>query len=51
MVDCEELDDLIAVLEEGLRNRSIGRHNMNEYSRYVSVLIIQVQLALDKIVT
>lgn len=32
-VDCEELDDLIAVLEEGLRNRSIGRHNMNDFSR------------------
>lgn len=34
-VDCEELDDLIAVLEEGIRNRSIGRHNMNDYSRFV----------------
>lgn len=33
-VDCEELDDLIAVLEEGIRNRSMGRHNMNDYSRY-----------------
>lgn len=32
-VDCEELDDLIAVLEEGMRNRSVGRHNMNDYSR------------------
>lgn len=31
-VDCEELDDLIAVLEEGVRNRSVGRHNMNDYS-------------------
>ncbi|XP_044268869.1 kinesin-like protein KIF12 isoform X2 [Tribolium madens] len=31
-VDCEELDDLIAVLEEGLRNRAIGKHNMNEFS-------------------
>ncbi|KAK9881584.1 hypothetical protein WA026_016455 [Henosepilachna vigintioctopunctata] len=31
-VDCEELDDLIAVLEEGLRNRAVGRHNMNDYS-------------------
>ncbi|GJQ70814.1 hypothetical protein Trydic_g741 [Trypoxylus dichotomus] len=31
-VDCEELDDLIAVLEEGIRNRSMGRHNMNDYS-------------------
>lgn len=32
-VDCEELDDLIAVLEEGIRNRSMGSHNMNEFSR------------------
>ncbi|VEN42027.1 unnamed protein product [Callosobruchus maculatus] len=31
-VDCEELDDLMAVLEEGIRNRSVGRHNMNDYS-------------------
>ncbi|XP_045463579.1 kinesin-like protein KIF12 isoform X2 [Harmonia axyridis] len=31
-VDCEELDDLTAVLEEGLRNRSVGRHNMNDFS-------------------
>lgn len=34
-VDCEELDDLMAVLEEGMRNRSVGRHNMNDYSRFV----------------
>ncbi|XP_057658055.1 kinesin-like protein KIF12 [Diorhabda carinulata] len=31
-VDCEEFDDLLAVLEEGMRNRSVGKHNMNEYS-------------------
>ncbi|XP_072397794.1 kinesin-like protein KIF12 isoform X1 [Diabrotica undecimpunctata] len=31
-VDCEEFDDLLAVLEEGMRNRSVGRHNMNDYS-------------------
>lgn len=35
-VDCEELDDLMAVLEEGMRNRSVGRHNMNDYSRQVT---------------
>lgn len=34
-VDCEELDDLIAVLEEGIQNRSVGKHNMNDYSRFV----------------
>lgn len=37
-VDCEELDDLMAVLEEGLRNRSVGRHNMNDYSRFVATI-------------
>lgn len=31
-VDCEELDDLLAVLEEGMRNRSVGAHRMNDYS-------------------
>lgn len=32
LVDCEELDDLLAVLEEGMRNRSNGSHAMNENS-------------------
>lgn len=32
LVDCEELDDLVAVLEEGMRNRSNGSHAMNENS-------------------
>ncbi|XP_025415041.1 kinesin-like protein KIF12 isoform X2 [Sipha flava] len=32
MVDCEELDDLQAVLEEGMKNRTVGSHNMNENS-------------------
>ncbi|KAE9524819.1 hypothetical protein AGLY_014869 [Aphis glycines] len=32
MVDCEELDDLQAVLEEGMKNRTVGSHNMNECS-------------------
>ncbi|XP_071645157.1 kinesin-like protein KIF12 isoform X1 [Temnothorax longispinosus] len=42
-VECEELDDLLAVLEEGLRNRSIGTHNMNEYSsRSHSILTIAI---------
>uniref|UniRef100_A0A1B0C8F4 Tetratricopeptide repeat protein 30 homolog n=2 Tax=Lutzomyia longipalpis TaxID=7200 RepID=A0A1B0C8F4_LUTLO len=31
-VDCEQLDDLLAVLEEGMRNRSVGSHSMNEHS-------------------
>jgi hypothetical protein len=32
LVDCTELDDLLAVLEEGMRNRSNGSHAMNEHS-------------------
>ncbi|XP_045772629.1 kinesin-like protein KIF12 [Maniola jurtina] len=31
-VDCEELDDLFAVLEEGMRNRAVGAHAMNAHS-------------------
>ncbi|KAK0078276.1 hypothetical protein PV325_001212 [Microctonus aethiopoides] len=31
-VECEELDDLLAVLEEGMKNRAVGTHNMNEHS-------------------
>ncbi|XP_012235666.2 kinesin-like protein KIF12 isoform X1 [Linepithema humile] len=42
-VECEELDDLLAVLEEGMRNRSIGTHNMNEYSsRSHSILTVYI---------
>ncbi|KAK6625246.1 hypothetical protein RUM43_005540 [Polyplax serrata] len=42
-VDCEELDDLMAVLEEGMRNRSVGRHNMNDYSsRSHTILTVHI---------
>lgn len=42
-VECEELDDLMAVLEEGIRNRSIGTHNMNEdSSRSHSILTVNI---------
>ncbi|OAD62769.1 Kinesin-like protein KIF12 [Eufriesea mexicana] len=42
-VDCEELDDLLAVLEEGMRNRSVGSHNMNEHSsRSHSILTVSI---------
>lgn len=40
-VECEELDDLVAVLEEGTRNRSVGSHSesfqvlLNEYIVYL----------------
>lgn len=42
-VDCETLDDLLAVLEEGMRNRSVGSHNMNEYSsRSHTILTVHI---------
>ncbi|XP_069686523.1 kinesin-like protein KIF12 isoform X2 [Periplaneta americana] len=42
-VDCEELDDLLAVLEEGMRNRSVGKHNMNDYSsRSHTILTVRI---------
>ncbi|GLH09495.1 Kinesin-like protein Klp68D [Gryllus bimaculatus] len=42
-VDCEELDDLLAVLEEGMRNRSVGRHSMNEHSsRSHTILTVHI---------
>ncbi|XP_052753169.1 kinesin-like protein KIF12 isoform X1 [Galleria mellonella] len=44
MVDCEELDDLFAVLEEGMRNRSVGSHAMNtNSSRSHTVLCVRVR--------
>ncbi|XP_039293015.1 kinesin-like protein KIF12 isoform X2 [Nilaparvata lugens] len=42
-VDCEELDDLLAVLEEGMRNRSVGSHSMNEHSsRSHTILTVNI---------
>ncbi len=42
-IDCEELDDLVAVLEEGLKNRAIGHHNMNEHSsRSHTILTVHI---------
>ncbi|XP_076674086.1 kinesin-like protein KIF12 isoform X2 [Andrena cerasifolii] len=42
-VECEELDDLLAVLEEGMRNRSVGAHNMNDHSsRSHSILTVNI---------
>ncbi|KAL4713195.1 hypothetical protein ACJJTC_002941 [Scirpophaga incertulas] len=46
-VDCEELDDLFAVLEEGMRNRSVGSHAMNAHSsRSHTVLSVRVRREL-----
>lgn len=42
-VECEELDDLLAVLEEGMRNRKVGAHNMNDHSsRSHSILTVNI---------
>ncbi|XP_070206132.1 kinesin-like protein KIF17 [Littorina saxatilis] len=42
-VECETLDDLMAVLEEGLRNRQTGSHGLNEFSsRSHSVLTVTI---------
>ncbi|TDG40322.1 hypothetical protein AWZ03_013251 [Drosophila navojoa] len=42
-VDCEELDDLLAVLEEGMRNRSVGSHAMNDHSsRSHTILTVHI---------
>ncbi|CAK9812470.1 Kinesin-like protein KIF12 [Anthophora quadrimaculata] len=42
-VECVELDDLLAVLEEGMRNRSVGQHNMNDHSsRSHSILTVNI---------
>ncbi|CAG4959160.1 unnamed protein product [Parnassius apollo] len=43
-VDCEELDDLFAVLEEGTRNRAVGAHAMNAHSsRSHTLLSVRVR--------
>ncbi|KAL5288731.1 KIF12 family protein [Megaselia abdita] len=42
-VDCEELDDLLAVLEEGMRNRAVGSHQMNDHSsRSHTILTVHI---------
>ncbi|KAI8928585.1 P-loop containing nucleoside triphosphate hydrolase protein [Entophlyctis helioformis] len=50
IVDCEVLDDALAVLEEGLRNRTTASHDMNEHSsRSHSVLTIYLEtVSMDK---
>ncbi|KAJ8731137.1 hypothetical protein PYW07_004301 [Mythimna separata] len=43
-VDCETLDDLFAVLEEGMRNRAVGAHSMNSHSsRSHTLLCVRVR--------
>ncbi|KAK7590185.1 hypothetical protein V9T40_001798 [Parthenolecanium corni] len=42
-VDCEQLDDLQAVLEEGMKNRSVGSHNLNDCSgRSHTILTVHI---------
>ncbi|XP_033230766.1 kinesin-like protein KIF12 [Belonocnema kinseyi] len=42
-VQCEEFDDLLAVLEEGMRNRAVGSHNMNDHSsRSHTILTVHI---------
>ncbi|ORY48867.1 kinesin-domain-containing protein [Rhizoclosmatium globosum] len=43
-VECRDLDDCIAVLEEGLKNRSTGAHRLNEYSsRSHSIMTVYIE--------
>jgi hypothetical protein len=45
IVDCDSLDDCLAVLEEGLRNRTTGAHASNEHSsRSHSVMTIYLEI-------
>ncbi|KAJ3311269.1 Kinesin- protein 12 [Boothiomyces sp. JEL0838] len=45
IVDCDNLDDSLAVLEEGIRNRTTGGHEMNEHSsRSHSLLTIYLEI-------
>ncbi|KAJ3140881.1 Kinesin- protein 12 [Physocladia obscura] len=47
-VECMDLDDCMAVLEEGLRNRTTGAHRLNEYSsRSHSIMTVYVESCND----
>ncbi|KAJ3030398.1 UNVERIFIED_CONTAM: Kinesin- protein 12 [Siphonaria sp. JEL0065] len=42
-VECQDLDDCMAVLEEGLKNRTTGAHRLNEYSsRSHSIMTVYI---------
>ncbi|KXJ04785.1 Kinesin-like protein KIF12, partial [Exaiptasia diaphana] len=44
-VECDTLDDLTAVLEEGLKYRQVGSHGMNDHSsRSHSLLTVYVDI-------
>ncbi|KAM7438087.1 Kinesin-related protein 12 [Porites harrisoni] len=44
-VECDTVDDLIAVLEEGLHNRHVGSHMMNDHSsRSHSMLTVYIDI-------
>lgn len=43
MVECQVLDDFVCVLEEGLRNRKTGSHNLNTHSsRSHSIMTVYI---------
>ena len=42
-VECSDINDLVAVLNEGMKNRKIGSHELNkDSSRSHSILTIYV---------
>ncbi|XP_031560241.1 kinesin-like protein KIF12 [Actinia tenebrosa] len=46
-VECDALDDLTAVLEEGLKYRQVGSHNMNDHSsRSHSMLTVYIDIEM-----
>ncbi|XP_072044645.1 uncharacterized protein [Amphiura filiformis] len=47
VVDCETQDDILAVLEEGMSQRSIAHNNINEYSsRSHTIMALQIDLEM-----
>ena len=43
IVECSDVNDLVAVLNEGIKNRKIGSHELNkDSSRSHSILTIYV---------
>ena len=43
IVECSDINDLVAVLKEGMKNRKIGSHELNkDSSRSHSILTIYV---------
>jgi kinesin family protein 12 len=48
IADCDVMDDCLAVLEEGIRNRHKAAHNLNEHSsRSHSIFTIYIEINDD----